>query len=139
MKSISYTYVFKYVIALARTLASSYSNHQIRGLIDLARHSPLGEYLGGAIRPTLTFVTTANTFIGPDAIALATATNVELRQSLVAELAGGWLQVLPTATVNPRAPIWSHSVPKGPGRIGRLLGHPGAPLPNDPDPPMLVP
>ena len=127
------------VKAVARTLTLSYSNQQILGLIDLARQSPLGKSFGGAVRPTLTFITTANTFVGSDAIALATATRVELRQSLVAELAGGWLQVLPTVTLNPRAPAWSHSVPKGPGRIGRLLGHPGAPPFGDPDPTILVP
>ena len=81
------------VKAVARTLTLSYSNQQVLGLIDLARHSPLARFLGGVVRPTLTFITTANTLVGPDAIALATATQVELRQSLVAELAGGWLQV----------------------------------------------
>jgi len=77
------------VKAVNGVLGLGSSNSQIRGLIDVAARSAAGMATGpDAPLPTVTFITTANTLIGPDVIAEATRRGVALWQVIAYEVPG---------------------------------------------------
>ncbi len=77
------------VKAVNGTLNLSSSNQQIRGLVDIAARSPAGAATGpDRVLPTITFITTANTIIGPDVLAEATRRGVAVWQVVAYEVPG---------------------------------------------------
>jgi RHS repeat-associated protein len=94
------------VKAVAGVLSLSYSNSQIRGLIDVAARSPASGDTGpDRVLPTITFITTGNTVIGPDVLAEATRRGVAIWQVIAYETPGsGGSQVgfTPALPLNPQ-------------------------------------
>jgi hypothetical protein len=135
--------VFSEVKAVGGLIRLPYSRQQIRGLIDAVRvWSPLA--LTTIHWPMVEFITTADTVIGLDVIQEANARRVELRQRMVWELAGGFLQVTPGRSLN--GTIWTILTERTalpallPGHVAAQLGsHPGASPVDDPDPPSVEP
>jgi hypothetical protein len=131
------------VKAVAGVMGLSYSRHQIRGLVDAAKLSSLG--VTNTQWPMVEFITTADTFVGLDAIEEATRRQVELRQRNVLELAGGFLRVGPGRSLN--GSWWTMfitgrtALPAGlPGHTTAQLGtHLGESPADDPDPPTVEP
>ena len=100
---ISITYrksAFYEVKAVAGTMTLSYSRQQLRGLIDVATRSPLAQASLSLANPTVTFVTTADTFIGADVVAEASVRHVEIRQIIAVEVITGRLALLPSISLN---------------------------------------
>ena len=127
---------FYEVKAVRGVLNLSSSNHQIRGLIDVAARSPAGMATGpDRVYPVLTFITTIDTVIGPDVIAEATKRGVLLTQSIAYEIPGGPTGVrigfTPPVPLNPGLiGAGTVAVPPLPG-LFRPFG-PGGGLPADP-------
>jgi len=135
--------VLSEVKAVAGIIGLAYSRHQIRGLVDAAKLSPLG--LTNTTWPMVEFITTADTLIGLDVIEDATAKRVEIRHRTVLELGGGFLRVAPGRSLN--GSLWNmfiagrNALPAAlPGRVSAPLGsHSGESPPGDPDPPTVEP
>jgi alpha-tubulin suppressor-like RCC1 family protein len=129
------------VKAVAGIMSLSYSRHQIRGLVDAAKLSPLG--ITNSQWPMVEFITTADTLIGLDTVEESTLRQVEIRQRLVLELAGGFLQVGPGRSLN--GSWWTMFISGRtavpgllPGRtIAPLGSHVGESPTDDPDPPTV--
>jgi RHS repeat-associated protein len=139
------------VKAVNGTLNLSSSGQQIRGLIDVAARSPAGAATGpDRVLPTITFITTANTIIGPDVLAEATRRGVAVWQVVAYEVPGGaggaQIGFSPAVPLNPQVfpsrgvleTIWDGPyipVPpiggSGPGTLGPASGG-GPPLQPDP-------
>jgi RHS repeat-associated protein len=130
---------FYEVKAVAGVINLSYSNHQIRGLIDVAARSPAGMGVGPKRPlPIITFVTTADTVIGPDVLAEATRRGVAIWQSIAVAVPNGQggtqIAFGPYIPLNPGVYGGTAALPAGgapPGTIGPA--HSGGP-PGDPDP-----
>jgi hypothetical protein len=128
------------VKAVAGVINLSYSNHQIRGLIDVAARSPAGQAQGPpAVLGRLIFITTGDTIIGPDVLAEATRRGVAVWQSIAlvqpGSSGGSTISFSPLIPLNP-AVYGPKGVPVPiPGPPGGTLGpaNSGGP-PNNPDP-----
>jgi hypothetical protein len=112
---------------------------QMLGFVDVADRSPLA--LRTFTWPSISFFTTADTFIGPDVLLDATSRGVQIHQRRASLLPGGYMRMDYEVPLNstPSGVIGgTNSLPfihLLPGRIGRLGEHPGAgPALNDPDP-----
>ena len=121
---------FVEVKAVEGTLNLSHSNHQIRGLIDLAANSAAGK--SGSVRPSVFFVTTSNTYVEDDVVREASKRNVNIFQI--------------TAFVNRNNKILFGpaiqlqgvpSVPLQPVTFPTVLSHYRNIDPADPDPPTV--
>ncbi|WP_181019438.1 SpvB/TcaC N-terminal domain-containing protein [Nonomuraea typhae] len=132
---------FTEVKAVSGTLTLSSSNHQIRGLIDVAARSPAGMATGpGRPLPVVTFITTADTIIGPDVVTEATRRGVALWQITAFEVpsSGGAAQIgfNPAILLNPS--VFGRGTAR-PGPTGPFTPRPFGPAatpanPLDPDP-----
>ena len=130
--------------AVNGSIALSSSRYQGVGLIDVAALSPLGR--GDAplalVRPwpTVTFLTTSDTRIGPSLLAEATARRVEVRQAVAHEILENWLVLAPSKSLDGNLftlALGITSFPNPPGLPGRLRR--GSDTQNDPDPPRVEP
>jgi hypothetical protein len=131
------------VKAVAGVMRLPYSRYQIIGLVDAAKISALG--VTNTTWPLLEFITTADTSLGLDVIERATFDHVEIRQRLVLEHAGGFLQVGSGRSLNGS---WWNMFISGrnalpallPGHALATLGsHMGESPAGDPDPPTIEP
>lgn len=134
--------LFIEVKAVRGVIGLSHSNHQIAGFIDVLANSPAGQSTGpSSMPPTLLFVTTSDTIIGPDVLAEATRRGVGIWQATIYETnnpasGGTQLQIGPAIPLNPWVYTSRQIVPIPPGfsQPGTLMPSTTSGSPLDPDP-----
>lgn len=127
------------VKAVRGTITLRYARWQIQGMLDALAHSPAGMASGyRRPYPTLTFIVTADTFIGLDVINEATAKKIALWQAVAMELPpGGRFQIAVPLCLNCALVYGPSGVafPPPPGTVGTMV--PTGPGVGGTDPPML--
>ena len=109
--------------AVNGTLTLDHSRYQMLGFLEAAHKSPLA--LGTSTWPSFTFLTTADTYIGGDALVEANLKEVQIRQRTALRFPGGLLSFGPEYRLNPTPAsqgTWPmlHIL----ANIGRLGAHP---------------